>query len=472
MCKIRTLKRITKDFKYFCSMENSSRKDTICAIATGSSAGAIAVIRISGKNSFDICNKIFSKNIANEKSQTVHFGTIKNGNEVIDEVLLSIFKNPNSFTGEDVVEISCHGSQFIQGQIMQLLTENGARTANPGEFTLRAFVNGKMDLSQAEAVADLIASESKKAHRIALNQMRGGFSNELQKLREQLINFASLIELELDFSEEDVEFANRQQFNELLQLIKNKLSQLIASFQLGNVIKNGIPIAILGAPNVGKSTLMNALANEEKAIVSEIAGTTRDAIEDVINIDGVQFRFIDTAGIRETENKIESIGIKKALEKAEKAKLVIYLVDATIDIQAQIKEIKKLEKHLQKKLIVVVNKIDLNKNIADTIKGKDYLLISAKNNEGISNLKKQLVDFSDKNFSQNETIITNSRHQQELSNTLAEINAIINGLNADISGDLLAVNIRQALYHLGLITGEVTTDDLLGNIFGKFCIGK
>ena len=453
-------------------MENSNRKDTICAIATGSSAGAIAVIRLSGKNTFEICNKIFSKNITNKKSHTLHFGTIKNGNEVIDEVLLSIFKNPNSFTGEDVVEISCHGSQFIQGKIMQLLTENGARTANPGEFTLRAFINGKMDLSQAEAVADLIASESKKAHQIALNQMRGGFSNELQTLREQLINFASLIELELDFSEEDVEFANRQQFNELLQLIKNKLSKLIDSFQLGNVIKNGIPVAILGAPNVGKSTLLNALANEEKAIVSEIAGTTRDAIEDVINIDGLQFRFIDTAGIRKTENKIENIGIKKALEKAEKAKLVIYLVDATVDIQAQTKEIKKLEKQLQNKLIVVVNKMDLNKNIADTIKGKDYLLISAKNNEGISKLKKQLIDFSDNSFSQNETIVSNSRHQQELRITLAEIDAIIDGLNTDISGDLLAVNIRQALYHLGLITGEVTTDDLLGNIFGKFCIGK
>jgi tRNA modification GTPase len=453
-------------------MKNSSRKDTICAIATGSSTGAIAVIRVSGKNSFKICNKIFSKNITNKKSHTLHFGTIKNGNKIIDEVVLSIFKNPNSFTGEDIVEISCHGSQFIQGQIMQLLTENGARTANPGEFTLRAFVNGKMDLSQAEAVADLIASESKKAHQIALNQMRGGFSNELQTLREQLINFASLIELELDFSEEDVEFANRQQFNELLQLIKNKLSQLITSFQLGNAIKNGIPVAILGAPNVGKSTLLNAFANEEKAIVSEIAGTTRDAIEDVINIDGLQFRFIDTAGIRETENKIENIGIKKALEKAKKAKLVIYLVDATIDIQAQTKEIKKLEKQLQNKLIVVVNKMDLNRNVANAIKEKDYLLISAKNNEGISNLKKQLMDFSDNSFLQNDTIISNSRHQQELSNTLAEINAIIDGLNTDISGDLLAVNIRQALYHLGLITGEVTTDDLLGNIFGKFCIGK
>ncbi|MEE2699793.1 MAG: tRNA uridine-5-carboxymethylaminomethyl(34) synthesis GTPase MnmE [Bacteroidota bacterium] len=454
-------------------MKNISRKDAICAIATGSGLGAIAIIRISGKKTFDICNKIFSKNITNVKSHSIHFGTIKNKEEeVVDEVLLSIFKNPQSFTGEDLVEISCHGSQYIQQQILQLLVENGARIANPGEFTLRAFANGKIDLSQAEAVADLIASETKKAHKIAIDQMRGGFSNDLKALRKQLINFASLIELELDFSEEDVEFANRKQFSDLLLLIKEKLSKLIASFQLGNVIKNGIPIAIMGAPNVGKSTLLNALANEERAIVSEIPGTTRDTIEDLINIDGLQFRFIDTAGIRETENKIENIGIQKAIEKAKKAKLVIYLLDATVHIQGQTNEIKKLENKLQSKLIVVVNKMDLNKSVSNTIKEKDYLLISAKKKEGIEQLKKQLVDFIGNHFSQDETIISNIRHQEELSNTLTEINAIIDGLNNDISGDLLAVNIRQALYHLGLITGEVTTDDLLGNIFSRFCIGK
>mgnify|MGYP006079634635 FL=1 len=452
-------------------MKNYKRKDTICALATGSGIGAIAIVRISGNQAINICNKVFSKNLEDVKSHTIHFGTIKNDKELIDEVLLSVFKNPYSFTGEDVIEISCHGSVFIQQQILQLLTKNGSRMANPGEFTLRAFTNGKMDLSQAEAVADLIASESKKAHKIAINQMRGGFSDDLKKLREQLINFASLIELELDFSEEDVEFANREQFNELLLLIKEKLTKLIDSFQLGNVIKNGIPVAILGAPNVGKSTLLNTLVNEDRAIVSEIAGTTRDTIEDVINIEGVQFRFIDTAGLRDTSNKIEIIGIQKALEKAEKAKVIIYLLDATADFKAQEKEIKKIKK-LQNKMIVVVNKTDLNPNICKTLKKKNYLFISAKNKDGIEDLTKTITSIIDINLSSDETIISNSRHQEELSKTLVEIIAVIEGLNNDISGDLLAINIRQALYHLGLITGEVTTDDLLGNIFSKFCIGK
>lgn len=452
-------------------MKNYKRKDTICALATGSGLGAIAIIRVSGSEAINICKKVFSKNIADVKSHTIHFGTINNKVDVIDEVLLSIFRNPHSFTGEDVIEISCHGSVFIQQQILQLLTKNGARMANPGEFTLRAFTNGKMDLSQAEAVADLIASESKKAHQIAINQMRGGFSDDLKKLREQLINFASLIELELDFSEEDVEFANREQFNELLLLIKEKLKKLIDSFQLGNVIKNGIPVAILGAPNVGKSTLLNAVVNEDRAIVSEIAGTTRDTIEDVINIEGMQFRFIDTAGLRDTKDTIEKIGIQKALEKAEKAKVIIYLLDATTDFKAQEKEIGKIKK-LQNKMIVVVNKTDLNPNICETLKKKNYLFISAKNKDGIEDLTNTLISIIDTNLSSDETIISNSRHQEELSKTLVEIIAVIQGLNNDISGDLLAINIRQALYHLGLITGEVTTDDLLGNIFSKFCIGK
>ena len=452
-------------------MKNYTRKDTICALATASGFGAIAIIRVSGSEAINICNKIFSKNIADKESHTIHFGIIRYAEEIIDEVLLSIFRNPHSFTGEDVVEISCHGSKFIQQKILQLLTENGARMANPGEFTLRAFTNGKMDLSQAEAVADLIASESKKAHQIAINQMRGGFSDDLKKLREQLINFASLIELELDFSEEDVEFANREQFNELLLLIKEKLTKLIDSFQLGNVIKNGIPVAILGAPNVGKSTLLNAVVNEDRAIVSEIAGTTRDTIEDVINIEGMQFRFIDTAGLRDTKDTIEKIGIQKALEKAEKAKVIIYLLDATTDFKAQEKEIGKIKK-LQNKMIVVVNKTDLNPNICETLKKKNYLFISAKNKDGIEDLTNTLISIIDTNLSSDETIISNSRHQEELSKTLVEIIAVIQGLNNDISGDLLAINIRQALYHLGLITGEVTTDDLLGNIFSKFCIGK
>ena len=452
-------------------MKDYNRKDTICALATGSGMGAIAIIRTSGIKAFAICNKVFSKNITDVKSHSIHFGTLKKGEEIIDEVLIGVFKNPNSFTGEDVFEISCHGSVFIQQQILQLLTENGARIANPGEFTLRAFSNGKMDLSQAEAVADLIASESKKSHQIAITQMRGGFSNDLKILREQLINFASLIELELDFSEEDVEFANREQFNQLLLLIKEKLTKLIDSFQLGNVIKNGISVTILGAPNVGKSTLLNVLVNEDRAIVSEIAGTTRDTIEDVINIEGIQFRFIDTAGLRDTKDTIEKIGIKKALEKAEKAEVVIYLLDATTNIEAQEKEIVKIKK-LQNKLIVVVNKTDLNPNIYETLKEKNYLFISAKNKDGIEDLKKTIIKSIDTNLSSDETVISNSRHQEELSNTLKEIIAVMGGLNNGISGDLLAINIRQALYHLGLITGEVTTDDLLGNIFSKFCIGK
>ncbi|HJN63173.1 MAG TPA: tRNA uridine-5-carboxymethylaminomethyl(34) synthesis GTPase MnmE [Flavobacteriales bacterium] len=452
-------------------MKNYKKKDTICALATGSGLGAIAIIRVSGSEAINICKKVFSKNIADVKSHTIHFGTINDKVDVIDEVLLSIFRNPHSFTGEDVIEISCHSSVFIQQKILQLLIENGSRMANPGEFTLRAFTNGKMDLSQAEAVADLIASESKKAHQIAINQMRGGFSNDLKILREHLINFAALIELELDFSEEDVEFANREQFNQLLLLIKEKLTKLIDSFHLGNVIKNGIPVTILGAPNVGKSTLLNVLVNEDRAIVSEIAGTTRDTIEDVINIEGMQFRFIDTAGLRDTKDTIEKIGIQKALEKAEKAKVIIYLLDATTDFKAQEKEIGKIKK-LQNKMIVVVNKTDLNPNICETLKKKNYLFISAKNKDGIEDLTKTLISIIDTNLSSDETIISNSRHKEELSKTLVEIIAVMEGLNNGISGDLLAINIRQALHHLGLITGEVTIDDLLGNIFSKFCIGK
>ncbi len=445
-------------------------EDTICAITTGGGMSAIAAIRISGAKAITITNSIFSKDIRDAKSHTIHFGTILDNTDVVDEVLISIFKGEKSFTGEESVEISCHGSVYIQNKIIQLLIGKGCRTASAGEFTMRAFKNGKLDLSQAESVADLIASESEAAHQTALRQLRGGFSSKLQNLRTKLIDFASLIELELDFSEEDVEFADRKQFEDLLEEIKVELEKLIESFKLGNVIKNGIPVAILGAPNVGKSTLLNCLLNEEKAIVSDIAGTTRDAIEDELNIKGFKFRFIDTAGIRETNDTIENLGIKKTMEKAAIAHVVLFLIDANSNISNQLLELNKVKDKLNDKLLVVVNKIDLNAVKEDL---NHAIFISAKNNEGIETLKERLLTFvNTKELSNNETIVTNLRHYEELQLTLHEINTIINGLHKGISGDFLAINIRQALFHLGSITGEVTTDTLLGNIFGKFCIGK
>jgi tRNA modification GTPase len=446
-------------------------EDTICAITTGGGMSAIAVLRISGNQAISITNSIFSKNITSAKSHTIHFGTIIEDNDIVDEVLVSIFKNNNSFTGEESAEISSHGSVYIQNKIIQLLIEKGCRAATAGEFTMRAFKNGKLDLSQAESIADLIASESEAAHQTALRQLRGGFSSKLQDLRKQLIDFASLIELELDFAEEDVEFADRKQFEYLLDLIKVELEKLIESFKLGNVIKNGIPIAILGAPNVGKSTLLNCLLNEEKAIVSDIAGTTRDAIEDELNIEGFKFRFIDTAGIRETSDTIESLGIKKTMEKAKISNMVLFLIDANTNITSQLKELNKVTGEIKDKLLVIVNKIDLKPEIEEDL--KNAIFISAKNNEGIETLKEKLLTFvNTKDFSNNETIVTNLRHYDELQLTLKEINTIIDGIKKGVSGDFLASNIRQALFHLGSITGEVTTDTLLGNIFGKFCIGK
>ena len=445
-------------------------EDTICAITTGGGMSAIAAIRISGNNAINSTNSIFSKDIRDAKSHTIHFGTILDNTDVVDEVLISIFKGEKSFTGEESVEISCHGSVYIQNKIIQLLIGKGCRTASAGEFTMRAFKNGKLDLSQAESVADLIASESEAAHQTALRQLRGGFSSKLQNLRTKLIDFASLIELELDFSEEDVEFADRKQFEDLLEEIKVELEKLIESFKLGNVIKNGIPVAILGAPNVGKSTLLNCLLNEEKAIVSDIAGTTRDAIEDELNIKGFKFRFIDTAGIRETNDTIENLGIKKTMEKAAIAHVVLFLIDANSNISNQLEELNKVKDKLKDKLLIVVNKIDLNAVKEDL---NHAIFISAKNNEGIETLKERLLTFvNTKELSNNETIVTNLRHYEELQLTLHEINTIINGLHKGISGDFLAINIRQALFHLGSITGEVSTDTLLGNIFGKFCIGK
>jgi len=452
-------------------MNNLLQEDTICALATGGGLSAIAVIRLSGKEAIKITNAVFSKDISASKSHTIHFGTISDNTKIIDEVLVSIFKDGKSYTGEETVEISCHGSTFIQNKLLQLFITEGCRMATAGEFTMRAFRNGKLDLSQAESVADLIASESEAAHQTALKQLRGGFSNKLQELRTKLIDFASLIELELDFSEEDVEFADRKQFETLLAAIKVELEKLVQSFKLGNVIKNGIPVAILGAPNVGKSTLLNTLLNEEKAIVSPIAGTTRDAIEDELNIEGFIFRFIDTAGIRETSDIIENLGIKKSLEKAELANIVLFLIDADANIPNQLLELEKIKDTAKGKLLIVINKIDLNSEIKYDF--KDALFISAKKDEGIETLKERLLTFvNTAQLSNNETIVTNLRHYDELQLTLHEINTIIEGLNSGLTGDFLAINIRQSLFHLGSITGEVTTDTLLGNIFGKFCIGK
>ena len=445
--------------------------DTICALATGGGISAIALIRISGKETINIVNKIFSKDLSKKETHTVHFGNIIDNKNIIDEVVITLFHKNQSFTGEETVEISCHGSKYIQNKILELLINNGVRMANPGEYTMRAFQNGKLDLSQAESVADLIEAESEAAHKTAIQHLRGGFSKKLKLLRQKLIDFASLIELELDFSEEDVEFADRTQLNKLLEELKTEISSLINSFKIGNVIKNGIPVAILGAPNVGKSTLLNRLLNEEKAIVSDIAGTTRDSIEDEIIIKGYNFRFIDTAGIRKTDDTIENLGIDRAISHAKKSSIIIYLLDASENIDNQISNINNLTKKDQSKIIKVVNKIDLNNEIKSINNG--CLYISAKDNIGIDELKNKIFDFTNINaLDNNNTIVTNQRHYEQLKKTLNELEIVIEGLGNELSSDLLAINIKQSLFHLGLITGEVSTDDLLSNIFGKFCIGK
>ena len=450
---------------------NNMNNDTICALATGGGISAIALIRISGKETINIVNKIFSKDLSKKETHTVHFGNIIDNKNIIDEVVITLFHKNQSFTGEETVEISCHGSKYIQNKILELLINNGVRMANPGEYTMRAFQNGKLDLSQAESVADLIEAESEAAHKTAIQHLRGGFSKKLKLLRQKLIDFASLIELELDFSEEDVEFADRTQLNKLLEELKIEISSLINSFKIGNVIKNGIPVAILGAPNVGKSTLLNRLLNEEKAIVSDIAGTTRDSIEDEIIIKGYNFRFIDTAGIRKTDDTIENLGIDRTISHAKKSSIIIYLLDASGNIDNQISNINNLPKKDQSKIIKVVNKIDLNNEIKSINNG--CLHISAKDNIGIDELKNKIFDFTNINaLDNNNTIVTNQRHYEQLKKTLNELEIVIEGLNNELSSDLLAINIKQSLFHLGLITGEVSTDDLLSNIFGKFCIGK
>ena len=458
-------------------------KDNICALATASGMGAIAVIRVSGPEAIVLCTPLFKsvkegKSLLSQRTHTIHLGAIMDGTQLVDEVLVSVFKGPNSYTGENIVEISCHGSNYIQQQILQLLIKNGCRTAEPGEFTFRAFMNGKMDLSQAEAVADLISSSNEKSHNLALSQMRGGFSSEIQALRKELIKFASLIELELDFSTEDVEFADRKELDVLLNRLKMVLRKLVDSFALGNVLKNGIPVAIVGEPNVGKSTLLNALLNEERAIVSEIAGTTRDTIEDELVIDGMSFRFIDTAGIRDTDDAIESIGIEKTFEKIKQAKVVLYLFDAsTANSETVHDEMLKLEEHTKgKQLIAVANKVD--KGGLDKIKNSfcdlsNIVFISAKQKENVELLKDLLTEKAKQGLlNNNDVIISNSRHFEALTNALDHVVQVQNGLGLGVSGDLLAMDIRQSLFHLGEITGEITTDDLLDSIFRDFCIGK
>ncbi|WP_081212308.1 tRNA uridine-5-carboxymethylaminomethyl(34) synthesis GTPase MnmE [Salegentibacter sediminis] len=479
--------------------------DTIVALATPSGAGAIAIIRVSGPKAMEIVAPLFkaksNKPLEKQPSHTLHLGNLVDGERSLDEVLVSVFRGSKSYTGEETIEISCHGSPYIQQEIIQLMIRKGCRSAEAGEFTMRAFLNGKMDLSQAEAVADLISSENQASHQMAMQQMRGGFSSEIHRLRQELLDFASLIELELDFSEEDVEFANREQFKELVAKIQQVLKRLIDSFATGNVLKNGIPVAIVGEPNVGKSTLLNALLNEERAIVSEIAGTTRDSIEDEMSIGGVGFRFIDTAGIRETQDVVESIGIKRTFDKISQAQVVVALVDSGKwkeenttssalqasspnggEISKLFTEIEKIKnKFPQKPLVIIANKIDQlseeeRKELRETlnkIKGASLQLLSAKTGEGVEELKMKLLEFVNTGaLRNNNTIVTNSRHYNALLKALEEINKVEEGLNNDLSGDLLAIDIREALHYFGEITGEVTNDELLGNIFGNFCIGK
>ncbi|MFD0931156.1 tRNA uridine-5-carboxymethylaminomethyl(34) synthesis GTPase MnmE [Psychroflexus salinarum] len=467
-------------------------KDTIVALATASGSGAIAVIRVSGSQALELCAPLFHArngiSILDQKSHTLQLGTIRKGERILDEVLVSVFRDQRSYTGEPTVEISCHGSSFIQKEIIQLLISKGCRSAQPGEFTLRAFLNGKMDLSQAEAVADLISSDNSASHQLAMQQMRGGFTNQLQELRQELLDFASLMELELDFSEEDVEFANREQFQALVLKIQKVLSRLIDSFAVGNVIKNGIPVAIVGEPNVGKSTLLNALLNEERAIVSEIAGTTRDTIEDEISIGGIGFRFIDTAGIRETKDTIEGLGIERTFEKIKQSQVIIKLIDTpkVFDHKHQliVKEWDRVKEDItqlkeafpERPFLLLANKADLltekNKEQLRT-DFKDLLFISAKDKTGIEAIQDQLLSYVDDGaLRNNDTIVTNSRHYNALLLALEEINKVQEGLNQGLTTDLLAIDIRQALYHFGEITGEVTNDELLGNIFANFCIGK
>ncbi|WP_419801528.1 tRNA uridine-5-carboxymethylaminomethyl(34) synthesis GTPase MnmE [Mucilaginibacter sp.] len=456
---------------------STQTEDTIVALSTANGFGAIAVIRLSGLQAIEIANAVFrGKNLEKQASHTLHFGQIADGEIVLDDVVVALFIAPKSYTKEDVVEISCHGSPYIVQAIIKLLLQTGARAAKPGEFTLRAFLNGQLDLSQAEAVADLIASDSKASHQIAMQQLRGGFSSQLQVLREKLVNFASLIELELDFGEEDVEFANRDQLKNLILEINKVIFELIRSFELGNVIKQGVNTVIAGRPNAGKSTLLNALLNEDRAIISEIPGTTRDTIEEILNISGVNFRLIDTAGIREATDTIEAIGVQKTMDKISTSALLVYVFDVNelseTDLQT---DLEKLQREGMP-IIAAANKVDLagknsiHFNSSDEIK---FLEISAKEKQHIDELKTLIYNTAIQGrLTGEETVITNIRHLEALKRTNEALKRVLYGMENPVTSDFLAMDIKQALYYLGEITGAVTTDDLLENIFSKFCIGK
>ena len=450
--------------------------DTIVALATPHGIGAIGVIRLSGSKSIEIVNRLFpSKDLQQQKSHTIHVGFLKDGEKILDEVVISLFKNPKSYTGEDVIEISCHGSPFIQEQVINTIVKYGARLAKPGEFTQRAFLKGKLDLTQAEAVADLIASNTEASQRTALHNIRGGFSLVLKELREQLIQFSALIELELDFSQEDVEFADRTKFYALIHHAQKVTNDLLQSFQLGNVIKNGVSVAIVGKPNAGKSTLLNTLLNENRAIVSEIAGTTRDTIEEIINIDGILFRLIDTAGIRESTDEIESIGVERSMEKMLIADLVLYLFDVNTESQAELETALLQVQGQNKNYIAVGNKVDLlgEQKAQQKFSGDAVLFIAAKSNKHINVLKERLADKVVQGTIHSEnTIVTNARHFTALQEVEKSLNDIHAGLENKLSSDLLALDIRMCLHYLGEITGEITNEDRLDYIFSKFCIGK
>jgi len=466
------------------SIDAFSFNSIICAPATAAATGAIAIIRISGKGSVDLCSKYIypvKKGLSFKNCQhaQMYLSLFKNDDELVDEVLSVIFYEPASYTGEETVEVYCHGSKYIQHRIMEILISAGARLAKPGEFTMRAFLNGKLDLSQAEAVADLIAANSKAEHDIAYKQMRGGFSSKIKELRSKLVNIASLIELELDFSEEDVEFVDRNKLIELLYEIEMEVEKLINSFSLGNVIKKGIPVAIIGKPNVGKSTLLNALLNEERALVSELPGTTRDTIEDVLNINGINFRFIDTAGLRHANDKIESMGIEKTIEKIKQAMIILFVFDineTTIEeIRVEVEKIKTFFNDNQKRIIVIANKTDclteMPKGFRELV-DLETIFISAKRKENINLIIESLLNSVDYSQIQNDHIISNIRHLDALTKVMEMINTVKNSIQTNISTDLIAEDLRMGLHYLGTITGEVTSDELLQNIFSNFCIGK